>query len=385
MSKGTYGLGTTRLLYGNTYQFRYAGQSKTMEAANKKAADIARLRWVKEIDDKAGAGPDVSINDILDEHLADMRRQGCSDAHNRELKLAKNVRPLLGKLDAKLFKVADIKRHIDRRIVAEVSNSTINQELSSLRRAFNIAIKDEVLTKMPCFDELFLPLDNVREGFVEDSVYRLLLVELPDHVKLPWCFGYHLGIRSGELLKYQWSWLDWTADPWPLITVPGVIGKTRATKQRITKNKKLRQIPVYGDMIEMTKMAYQARDQDCPYIFQRKGQQVKSFRKAFENTRERLGMESLIFHDLRRTAVRNMDMEGIPRAMAKQVTGHKTDSSYERYGIGLAKDTQQVGTRMASYHRKERQRLSEKENCGINCGTPKIEEALIEDSESKVN
>lgn len=42
---------------------------------------------------------------------------------------------------------------------------------------------------------------------------------------------------------------------------------------------------------------------------------------------------SLIFHDLRRSAVRNLDRDGITQSVVMAITGHTTASVYRRYRI----------------------------------------------------
>jgi integrase len=43
-------------------------------------------------------------------------------------------------------------------------------------------------------------------------------------------------------------------------------------------------------------------------------------------------------HDFRRTTVRNLDRAGVPRSVAMQLVGHKTEIIYRRYAIVAKKD-----------------------------------------------
>ncbi len=45
------------------------------------------------------------------------------------------------------------------------------------------------------------------------------------------------------------------------------------------------------------------------------------------------GCPGRIPHDLRRTAVRNLERAGVPRSTAMAMVGHKTESIYHRYAI----------------------------------------------------
>jgi hypothetical protein len=59
------------------------------------------------------------------------------------------------------------------------------------------------------------------------------------------------------------------------------------------------------------------------------GSPMKSYRAGWDTAVEASGVRR-IPHDLRRTAVRNLEIAGVPRTAAMKMVGHKTESMYRR-------------------------------------------------------
>ena len=107
---------------------------------------------------------------------------------------------------------------------------------------------------------------------------------------------------------------------------------------RITKTGKPRSLPIFkGDMMNGLREEQARHDKfypESPWVFSRAGDRVKSFKAEWEMATAAAGIPDLRFHDLRRTAVRNMvRIHGLDRDVVKKISGHLTDVMFSRYNI----------------------------------------------------
>jgi integrase len=76
---------------------------------------------------------------------------------------------------------------------------------------------------------------------------------------------------------------------------------------------------------------------------------VKQFRKVWSKACENAGIGNRLFHDFRRTAVRNMVRGGVPENIAMKISGHRTRSIFDRYDVTSEDDIREAARAMAEY------------------------------------
>ena len=69
---------------------------------------------------------------------------------------------------------------------------------------------------------------------------------------------------------------------------------------------------------------------------------VGDFRKAWASACRAAKVPGRLFHDLRRTAVRNMIRAGVPQTVAMSISGHRTIAMFNRYNIASQEDQREA-------------------------------------------
>jgi len=126
----------------------------------------------------------------------------------------------------------------------------------------------------------------------------------------------------------------------------------------------------------ITRRCERAQGRIIAHVFHRYGTPIKTLRRAWRTACKEAGRPGLLLHDLRRSAVRNLERAGISRSVAMKLTGHKTEAVYRRYAIVAESDLREAGTKLAAALRTSAATTSLSDSFGDNSVTARKERSI---------
>ena len=317
---------------GQTWHIRYTVNCKRRQEStgSSNRRDAVRLlnKRLGEIADGRYTGPDPERTTFaeIDGMIANHHKGTRSETRAKGAR--KHLWRHLGMLKANALTYARLAEYIKDRLNEGAAPATVAYEKAILRIGLGIAVKSQKLVQLPPFPSI--RVENTRTGFFEESELEAVCAELKDlSVRNAVRFEYHTGWRGrSEVLTRQWKHVDFKA---------GVVrlepDETKSGKGRTFPFDVLPELcEVLEEQREYTEQV-QYGGRIIPWIFHRNGKPIKDFYGAWRTACAAAGLVGKIPHDLRRTAVRNLERAGVPRSVSMQLVGHETEAIYNRYAI----------------------------------------------------
>ena len=333
---------------GDTWWIKYSGQNgKVYRESSKSVKKMVATRLLKRREGEIAEGRipgicfDKTIYDQLAEDLENdytINGQNVNDVQKRRIHLDK----AFGGMRANQITTAGIKAFITNRFEDEAANATINRELAALKRMFRLGAQQTppLVGQAP-----YIPMlkeKNSRRGFLEHDQFLKLHEALPVYLKNFVYFAYITGWRKNEISILTWSHID--RKNWAVRLEPGETKNEDA--RTVYADKNLKQI-IRDQWVSRHKLK-----KPLEWLFPNRWgkDRLRQFDKVWKNALDTAALDpTLIFHDLRRTAVRNMVRAGIPERVAMQISGHKTRSVFDRYNIVSPGDLMQAAVKQQAY------------------------------------
>ena len=336
---------------GEVFWIKYYRNGKSYRESTKSESEAHAKRLLKAREGELALGKmpgvyfeRVKFQDLVKDFLADYRIN-CKKSQTRAARSANHLLQSFGAARATDITTPAINKYIQKRLDAGMSNATVNRELAALKRILNLGARQSP----PKVDRVpFIPMlkeNNTRKGFFEHGDFLALREALPDFLRGFVTFAYKTGWRFSEITGLTWAQVDLDA---------GIVCLDAGT----TKNDEARTVYLDEELRACFLAQHEAmkrREKIIPWVFtnQTASGPIKDVRGSWVRACNDAGIGPRLFHDFRRTAVRNMVRAGIPERVAMMISGHKTRSVFDRYNIVSETDLKLAAQTQETYLRAQ--------------------------------
>lgn len=277
----------------------------------------------------------VTVEDLLDELKADYKLRG-GRSLPQFLAHLEAVRSHFGWMRAVTVTEREVDGYIERCLAdGRWKPATINRRLEILARAFRLGVERRRIVAVPRVRSL--PEKNVRKGFFEADEFGRFLAYLPEYLQDFVQFAYWSSWRRREIASLRWPDVDFKGRA---VMLRGENAKTGRPRKFMLEG------PVWA-LFERRRKARRFERSDgaigaSEFVFHIQGRPIGDFRKAWQTACRDAALPGKLFHDLRRTAIRNMVRLGVPEGVAMAISGHQTRAVFDRYNISSEDDLRQA-------------------------------------------
>jgi len=235
-----------------------------------------------------------------------------------------NFKAIIGNKGLSQYTLRDVETFKAKRLET-CTATTVNIEFRTLRAAFNLAIKWQLIKENPFIKSAQVKtVEQLPTYLTREDFQKLMDATVEQMLKDIFLFAALTGLRLGEIINLQWQAVDLQRK---LITV-----ENSGTFQ--TKSGKVRVLPMGADIERMFIRRSTSASGGAGYVFHRNGYQLNSsyVSHKFKSYVRDLGLnEALHFHSLRHTNATWLVQSGANIYQVQKLLGHSSVKTTEVY------------------------------------------------------
>ncbi|MBW2149393.1 MAG: site-specific integrase [Deltaproteobacteria bacterium] len=302
--------------------------------------------WRKKVSLGTEDTTDKTFGQLIDWYL-ELARVKSKRSYRKDMERSEILKKHFGRYPARLIKPSMVEA-FQSKMLSSTSRrgktykpATVNRVVALMKCIFNLAIRGDMIEKNPCWKVTMLPEHNKRNRILTVKELEELVAQMRKHVARVVIFGFHTGMRLGEILNLTWDKVN-------------VQDGYLELESKDTKTGEPRRIYFCGEVRRILLEASRVRNIQHNFLFTHpNGRPIKSIKDSFNNACSRAGVQGLRFHDLRHTFNTNLRKAGADRSVIMKMTGHKTESMFHRYNTVDEKDARVTVKKYETYLRKE--------------------------------
>ncbi|MBN2180528.1 MAG: site-specific integrase [Sedimentisphaerales bacterium] len=305
----------------------------------------------------------IKLKYFISEHKKLMKNQVSEATLVDQIRVLRFLVDFLGS-ERLLVKISsrDAEAFIAHRLQQKLSLATVNKDIRTLKRIFNLAIEPRGYIR-----EDSNPFAKIKQRKLTPKTIRYLSTKeyhalIENNDKLWWkafiSVAYCCGLRKGEILNLTWNDIDF------INQLIHVRAKERSKDNLAWESKthENRSVPMPEQTAQHLANLQAEAQEGFPYVFisperfeiitllqkKAKWSNLKAIKnnlnRDFDVVRRRAGVSKCTLHDLRRSAITNW-AQALPIQAVQQFAGHSNITTTKKYYLAVRKeDVEKAGT-----------------------------------------